>query len=652
MYYRREVDGLRAIAVIPVIFFHAGFSGFSGGFVGVDVFFVISGYLITSIILKEHESNKFSLVNFYERRARRILPALSVVLVLTTFTAYTLMSPEFLESYAKSLISVTLFASNIFFNLESGYFSTASEEKPLLHTWSLAVEEQYYIFFPVLIMLFWTLGKKSLALIISTLLIISLAYCQYLANLGLVNENFYLIFSRAWELFVGSLIAFVNPNAYQIKNKIKDILGWLGLGLIIYSVIFYDKNTPFPSVYALVPVIGAAMIIFFCNEKTSSGRFLSNRLFVAIGLISYSLYLWHQPIFAFLRLKTIGTPSAEYFVLAILMTTIFAYLSYKFVETPFRNKTLITRPVIFGLSLFALGSFFLVGLVGYKNDGLESRFGEDHFYKSIEFSPKRNQCHTRGKDYLNPKDACEYFGEDKSWAVFGDSHMVEVGYALAQKLKKDNTGLAHFSFSGCPPALNFNPQKPGCSEWTNEALEYIEQSDTIKNILIGYRYAFYLQGGHLESYPAIPNHDPEYKKFNEKAGQALATSEEILWESLSEIVSRLVTSGKRVYLLYPIPELPAHISKLVTPFSIYNHDYPLDLTNTVSKEHYEGRNKFILDKLDGFAFNNNVIPIKTYDILCNDNFCPAIEGEYALYFDDNHLSVEGARILLEKSSIF
>ena len=318
MQYRKEIDGLRAIAVLPVIFFHGNLFGMTGGYIGVDIFFVISGYLITSILIEEIEGGRFSILNFYERRARRILPALTAVLLFTTIAAFILMPAGLFKSYSQSLVSVSTFLSNVFFYLTSGYFSTASDEKPLLHTWSLAVEEQYYIFFPVLLSVLWFIGKKRLTLFISALTITSLLLAQYLSFKQAVDANFYLIFSRSWELFAGSLIAITGIQKFSIAKRGRDIIGSIGLTLIFYSIVFFDRLTPFPSMYTLAPVIGACLVIIFCDSTTTIGKFLSNRLFVGIGLISYSLYLWHQPIFAFLRIKTIGEPAQQVFISSVV----------------------------------------------------------------------------------------------------------------------------------------------------------------------------------------------------------------------------------------------------------------------------------------------------------------------------------------------
>ena len=250
MHYRSEIDGLRAVAVAPVILFHAGFEMFSAGFVGVDVFFVISGYLITSIILNDRAQGTFSLLKFYERRARRILPALFFVMICCVPFAWLWMLPNQFKSFSQSLLAVPVFVSNVLFLFQSGYFAQASEEKPLLHTWSLAVEEQYYVLFPLFILLFWRIGRLRLAVLISVVAAVSLA----LAEWGWRNQpsaNFYLAPTRAWELLAGSLCAFY---LFGRDPKSSNALAVVGFGLIMFSVFAFSPATPFPSLYAVLPV--------------------------------------------------------------------------------------------------------------------------------------------------------------------------------------------------------------------------------------------------------------------------------------------------------------------------------------------------------------------------------------------------------------
>ncbi|MCH8685927.1 acyltransferase family protein [Pedomonas mirosovicensis] len=343
MHYRPEIDGLRAVAVIPVILFHAGLSLFSGGFAGVDVFFVISGYLITSIIINELEEGRFSIVRFYERRARRILPALFVVMLCCIPFAAAWMLPWQFKDFAQSLIAVTLFSSNILFWREDDYFATAAEEKPLLHTWSLAVEEQYYLLFPLLLALLWRFGRRPVFGVIALLAGASLLLSEY-GSRHWGSANFYLAHTRAWELLIGSICAFLQFRQPQRRS---NGLSALGLGLILFAIFRYDETTPFPSVYALAPTLGTALVILYGAGGTWAGRLLATRPFVGIGLISYSAYLWHQPLLAFARIYSLKTPPIEMMLALSAASLVLAYLSWKYVETPFRNRRAFSRGAIF-----------------------------------------------------------------------------------------------------------------------------------------------------------------------------------------------------------------------------------------------------------------------------------------------------------------
>ncbi len=291
MKYRKEIDGLRALAVVPVILFHAGFESFHGGFVGVDIFFVISGYLITSIIIDEKQRGLFSLLNFYERRARRILPTLFFILLICSLFAWLWLLPAEMKDFSQSLIAVSLFSSNILFSFTSNYFEIDTELKPLLHTWSLAVEEQYYVIFPLFIMSCWRFGKRWTVSILAIITIISLLVAQWSSHTYPIYA-FYLLPTRGWEILVGAFIAFYfdhNKSTYTKTNQVNlimQLMSIIGLSLIIYSIFTFDKNLPFPSIYTLIPTLGAALIILYAREKTIVGKLLGNQFFVGIGLIS------------------------------------------------------------------------------------------------------------------------------------------------------------------------------------------------------------------------------------------------------------------------------------------------------------------------------------------------------------------------------
>ena len=375
MNYRREIDGLRALAVLPVILFHAGFETFSGGFVGVDVFFVISGYLITTIILAELEQGKFSIVNFYERRARRILPALFLVMLVCIPFALMWFFTNQLKDFSQSLVAVSVFASNILFWHESGYFDTAAELKPLLHTWSLAVEEQYYVLFPLFLMLFWKLGKRWILLTLGLLFVVSIVVAQWLAYAE-PGAAFYLLPTRGWELLIGAFAAFYlsKANPKEFGKGLSELGGWLGVALILYAVFAYSKATPFPGLFALVPTLGAVLIILFANQKNTVGKFVGNKIFVGVGLVSYSAYLWHQPLLAFFKYRNNGDLDKISASIIIVATFALAVLSLRYIETPVRTKKiLVTRSALFVSSISAILFFIAVGIYGNSTNYMGKR---------------------------------------------------------------------------------------------------------------------------------------------------------------------------------------------------------------------------------------------------------------------------------------
>jgi peptidoglycan/LPS O-acetylase OafA/YrhL len=371
--YRKEIDGLRALAVVPVILFHAGFEWIGGGYIGVDIFFVISGYLITSILLKEQQHDNFSIVNFYERRARRILPALFVVLLVCLPFAWFWLLPHELKEFGKSIIAVVTFVSNILFWLETDYFTADTELIPLLHTWSLAVEEQFYIIFPLFLAFFTYKSKRLMITIVAVIALISLGLTEW-GWRYFAEGNFYLIPFRAWELMIGALTAFYLFYKPQPQGVICHIGSVIGLVLIFASIFFLDKNIPFPSVYALAPTLGTAFIILFAHHHTLVNKLLSLKLFVMIGLVSYSAYLWHQPLFVFARAYYMEMPSSSIMAMLSVVSIVLGYISWRYIEAPFRDKQRFSQRQIF-VSSFLIGALFvLIGSALVLSDGAMYRF--------------------------------------------------------------------------------------------------------------------------------------------------------------------------------------------------------------------------------------------------------------------------------------
>ncbi len=358
MHYRPEIDGLRALAVLPVIFHHAGFGLFSGGYVGVDVFFVISGYLITTIIHQEIVAGTFSILTFYERRIRRIIPALFLVSIACLPFAWAWLMPIELKDFGQSLIAVNLFASNILFWLEIDYFAPGAELKPLLHTWSLAVEEQFYVVFPLLLLLLKRFREPALALILLAISAASLALAQWASGAHPI-ANFYLLPTRAWELGVGAVIAIALQNGMLTGARARLVASIAGLALVLYAIFVFDTSVPFPSVWTLIPVLGTALLLVGAEPGNPVGRLLALRPLVLVGLMSYSAYLWHQPVLVFARIRNIQELTDLQIWSLIALTLVLAYLSWRFVERPFRQKGLIPARRIFTAA--ATASVLLVG---------------------------------------------------------------------------------------------------------------------------------------------------------------------------------------------------------------------------------------------------------------------------------------------------
>lgn len=468
--YRREIDGLRALAVIPVILFHAGFPACSGGFVGVDVFFVISGYLITTIIVSDVRNGSFSLSNFYERRARRILPALFLVIVACVPFAWLWMTPHELQQFGKSIIATVAFVSNVFFWVGTGYFDQTSELKPLIHTWSLAIEEQFYLFFPALLLLIAWIGQRRLLLAFTTMAILSLALSQY----GAVykpSAAFFLLPTRAWELLLGSVLSlYVLDNGLAVKSRVAEVASAVGVIMIAASVAAFDTTTPFPGLYALPPTVATALVIYFGTGETVVGRALARKPVMALGLISYSAYLWHQPLFAFARLKSGGDVSSAALLGLVLVAFALASISWRYIETPFRKRLTVSRKLAF--SSFVVCATVLVGAGSLAN----STGGFERYYYNHRLTPLERgvyeivQRGTGGDMYLDMGDNgdCNFWSKfvtpdvikrfqscssrfGQATIVLGDSHAMNIFNALYRSdFGKFVIGISQ---GGCRPSL-------------------------------------------------------------------------------------------------------------------------------------------------------------------------------------------------------
>lgn len=644
MHYRPEIDGLRAVAVAAVIATHAGVP-LPGGFLGVDLFFVISGFLITTILLREIETAGFSLAGFYERRARRILPALIFVVVACLPAAWILMTPDQFRSFGQGLVALSFFASNILFWQKSGYFSPAAEENPLIHTWSLGVEEQFYVLFPLgLLLLLRT--RARVWLWIAVVAAISLALAEFAAR-SVPQAAFYLLPFRAWELLAGVLCALAarhertagvaRTQAWNGGPALGQILALGGLGLIAFSLLFLHSGLSIPGVPVLLPVAGASLVILFATRDTFAGRLLSAPVLVGLGLISYSAYLWHQPLFAFARLAHFDPPPPWMMALLTVLTVGLSWLTWRFVERPFRSRTEVPLRHVVGGGGIACATAIAMGLGLHLSHGLGSvRFAPETLalFETATPAENRSACHGPPTGAPMPDAACNSnAAKAPTWAVFGDSHAVEIAQALGRRLDAVGESITQLSASGCPPAMDFDTDVPGCTQWITRNvrwLETAETAETVETVVLVWRHSAYLFGKNSHSYPGLP--DRPYRIRTE--GDA-AHKRETYWRSFASIAKRLADSGRRVIVVAPVPEIARDIGKYVL-----RRDSEQTAIPSVSRAYYNARNLWVLDRLAGLAGEVDVL--YAADALCDAVTCYGAEGGTAFYFDDNHLSVAGA----------
>lgn len=637
MKYRSEIDGLRALAVIPVILFHAGFQSFSGGFIGVDVFFVISGYLITSIILLEKEAGTFSLSNFYERRARRILPALFVVMAASIPLAYLWLIPPDLKNFSESLFSTSTFTSNFLFFSESGYFDRETELKPLLHTWSLSVEEQYYLFFPLFLLITWKLKRNKIIFILVTITLLSFFLAQWISEIR-PNAAFYLLPTRVWELLVGSLIAFYLINKNTIQGN--QYLSFFGLLLIICSIYLFDEYTPFPSVYTLMPIIGSGLIIVFTSEKTFIYKILSNKLMVGIGLISYSAYLWHFPLLAFSKYRNLNELNSGITLTLITLTFLLAYLTWRYIEKPTRNRAIFNREKILKISIIGSISFMLIGYYGHQTDGLKDRSNFKQIYQEKETDRHKKKIVNNSQYrnlYMHGKS-----GATPEFAIIGDSHAKRLLSQLEVKSIKNNTSFLSFSKPHCAPLLGFillnKSNQEECLENRHKAFDAILNNENISTVVLTAQWANYTQGYR-------DNEIAKHVEFNGERSVNIADNTRIFEKSINYTINKLINKNKRVIIIHPTPEFSTRIQDYVIKVKYFKEQTNNEKI-TININKYKDRTQEVL-----MVFNKikNINFIQVSDLFCKNEQCSGVDDSGGILFSDtNHVTALGAKIIVNR----
>lgn len=637
--YRRDIDGLRAVAVIAVVLFHFGVPGFSGGFVGVDVFFVISGYLITSIIWRQREASRFSFVEFWARRARRILPALFVMMAAVLAVGWFLMAPKDYEELGRSVRYQVMFVSNLLFMRQEGYFDAASDLKPLLHTWSLAVEEQFYFVFPLLLTLLcsrfkhWRLALFSLLLVSFGLSVWAVAQHP--------EKAFFLLPMRAWELLAGAMLAVAPARQTRLTPGAAQGISLLGMGLILVAVFGYDNSTPFPGAAALLPVLGVVALIW-ANEHQSTwvGRVLSSRLMVGLGLISYSWYLWHWPVFVFGSYAGADEFGPVLTGGLIALTLILGYLSWRFVETPFRERRILAgrRQILVaaGLGILVLG---LAGQALRWTDGLPSRLSEQalQYARASEWAPELMACITDDK---SPADTpfCRYGKSPAAPAqllVWGDSHATALIPALEDSARQHGVNVMLASSAGCLPLEGLEHGKR-CADY-NRRVERTLATEPVRDILLVARWSLYLYGD------AKGDHGHALRDSNGHYDRGVA--EQRLADGLRARVEQLREAGYRVWLMKEAPLQPFNPPYRLSRLAMLHQ--PTAGVGMPVEDHL--KQKAFINRLfaDIAAADQNVRVLDPTPQLCDaSGLCRAEQGGYSLYTDDNHLSQVGAKLVL------
>ena len=654
--YRPDIDGLRAVAVTIVILYHAGVEAISGGFTGVDVFFVISGYLITSIITAEMRQERFSLIGFYERRVRRIFPALMLVSFTSCILAVLILMPLHLRDFGQSLVYCVFFVSNmLFWSQTADYFGQAAHTKPLLHTWSLAIEEQFYLLFPLLLMAVfrWFKGRWREPLITA-------AAATFFFNIYVVEEYpeaaFYLAPARAWELLIGALIAL---GAFPpIKDpRIGQIVGFAGLALVGWGAVGLTSASPMPGFNALYPCGGAAMLIHSGKSgQTFAAKLLSLRPMVFTGLISYPLYLWHWPLLVFAGHMTPYRLSIEARAGAIILAFAFSVISWKYIERPFRGSgSRFARKEVFSMAALAAVMMVSFGASSIYFDGWPGRItdrAQQLAYFIHSKDPRINECNSYPSHNINPKDGCVY-GADvaPTLAVWGDSHASAVIGQIGKMASDRNRSVKYIARYGCPPISGiqtFEINQGLCPSYLEETMSYLESSPSIETVVLVARYSRYIKGNNFDFGPTEQPANIINLSFVDVDGAILELDEKIrqFERRLRLTVDRLLAAGKIVAIVYPIPETGYNIPLTLAQIQKEGGDIK---SFTRPHAYYKKRQKEVIDVLDRLGDSERILRLRPESVLCPGDDCIVSANGNPLYYDDDHLSLEGAEYI---SSIF
>lgn len=651
--YRPDIDGLRALAVLIIIVFHFDKTVLTGGFMGVDIFFVISGFIITSLIYPQIQSNEFSFSEFYNKRIKRILPLYYLVAVTSLIIAYLLFSPNDFVSFADSLRYSSAFISNIYFERNTGYFANSSETMPLLNIWSLSVEEQFYLIWPIFLLAATRFVSNKVAVGIIVALIIALASYSHFLAITSSAEAYFLIQSRGFELLMGAILAIglikkrqkeleYNPRIYQLS-------GIVGVAIILVMLISLDKESLFPSYNAVLVCIGAMLIIFSgSNKNTPLYKFLSLPLLVYIGRLSYSLYLWHWPIQSFYRYYY-SEFGLKGFAICSVLTLIFSVASFKLIENPLRYTKFKKRYIYLFYFVLPLTTLILIAKNIEKNEGYPDRFSDQAlqlYLSSIsKFEGKDHKLALmEGFSPFSPTVIGNQYGNKPTAYIWGDSHAQHFRGFVDELGKKYGFSALFSGEGGCPPIAEGGIIKNGaldkkCEQNNKSTLESILRSD-VEIVFLGGRWAVYTETTLAE------NEEGNHSYLGDKHDQiqSVENNRRVITKGLEKTISTLIAHGKTPIIFTQIPSYPFNPSNCL--FKKMTVESLANLSCDIDKQAFEERYRFAKALFASFKDKYpQMLIIDTQPLVCRDNTCVSQLDEQPLYKDNDHINSLGARKL-------
>jgi peptidoglycan/LPS O-acetylase OafA/YrhL len=637
--YREDVDGLRAVAVLAILAFHLDLAGFSGGFVGVDVFFVISGYVILRSILPDLESGRFSLADFFIRRLRRILPALIVVLAATLAAGYFMLSPVELEELAGSALATLAFGANFFFHDRTDYFAAAAHTRPLLHMWSLGIEEQFYILVPLALAALMRFRGVAAAKPLLILAVASFAYSVIGAMVAPHEKHaFYMPMARFWEIAVGGCVAVIERRWGPLRNG-SDVVAAVGLLAVAASVVLLDSAADGQRWVGLAVLGTAAAILGGAPSSRWAASVLASRPMVAIGRISYSIYLVHWPLIVCWRLYTARPLLPHEQALIVMLTLAGAAALSVLVETPLRAgaRKIGNRPALAGV-LLAGAAVAAVGIGIVRNDGLVGRLSApalEAFATLRAAAAERPPCHDEREGLGAHSKVCRWgsVAAGMDFFIWGDSHARELAPELASVLGDAGrrSGVS-FAIGACPPiaGIGHAGHTSKCSRSVEDALNLIIREKP-KLVIIASRWAALASdvpspGDGARSAPLLDS---------ENGGAPIAFTEALL-----RTIERVRASGARVLLVGPVPEIDFHV-----PTTLVRSLHGTGRLPVVKRGDFDRRQRQVLEALSAVRSPGSVEVVYPHTVLCDDESCAVADGVRALYADDDHLSPFGAELV-------